>query len=252
MWAQNVCNHKEREYSIEQQILDDLEDKEITICLLARFYLKEGTSEIERWHNKLGHVGTKIIKLCNISNLKIPKQIFRCEFCIKGKIHSGEHSTKSTEHKIDLKPGEYIVTDLQGPYVRNRNGEKYTQIFLDIVSRKVWVVRLKKKSESDKAIENIITDSKTRSRNNIRILRTDGDGIFGRSESFKKLKEKEHFIHERPAPYDHKQSSKIDRECRTILEGVNTYLEQSGAPPNFWGDATDHFIFTRNILPKIK
>ena len=100
-----MCNNKERIYTEEQKQVDILEDNKIIFCLLARFYLKEGTSELERWHSKLGHVGTKIMKLCNINNLKIPKQAFRCEFCIKGKIHSGEHSTKSTEHKTDLKPG---------------------------------------------------------------------------------------------------------------------------------------------------
>ena len=51
-------------------------------------------SDYERWHNKLGHVGSKIIRLCNINNLKIPTQPFRCEYCIRGKIHSEEHSTK--------------------------------------------------------------------------------------------------------------------------------------------------------------
>ena len=44
----------------------------------------------------------------------------------------------------------------------------------------------------------------------------------------------------------------IDRECRTLLEGVNTSLDQSGAPPNFWGEAADHFVFTRNIIPRVE
>ena len=166
-------------------------------------------------------------------------------------MHVGEHSTKSTVKISDLKPGEYIITDLQGPYVRSRNQEKYSQIFLDLISKRVWVVRLKKKSESDKAIEKILLDAKTRSRKEVRIVRTDGDGIFGRSKSFQELKEKEKFLHERPAPYDHRQNARIDRECRTLLEGANTALDQSGAPSNLWGDAADHFIFTSNMLPRI-
>jgi len=31
---------------------------------------KEGIGEYERWHNKLGHIGAKQIKMCNIPNLK--------------------------------------------------------------------------------------------------------------------------------------------------------------------------------------
>ena len=111
---------------------------------------------------------------------------------------------------------------------------------------------LKKKKHSDEAIQAVIIDCKARSRNNIRILRTDGDGIFGRSETFQKLKEREGFTHERPAPYDHKQSSIIDRECRTLLEGVSTSLDQAGAPPSWWSMAAQHFVFTRNTLTRVE
>ena len=33
---------------------------------------------------------------------------------------------------------------------------------------------------------------------------------------------------------------------------MNTALDQSGAPSNFWGEAADHFIFTRNVIPRIE
>ena len=167
-------------------------------------------------------------------------------------MHSGYHSSKSTGRKTDLKPGEYIITDLQGPYVGIINGHKYCQIFIDVASKRVWIVRLRNKKHSDDAIKKVIADARARSGRNIRILRTDGDGIFGRSDSFKEIKEKEKFIHERPAPYDYQQSAIIDRECRTLLEGVNTYLDQSGAPPNLWGEAQDHFVYTRNMLPRVE
>ena len=253
LWAKNICIEKQnRLYTKEEKELDMPVPNGKFNGALARFYVKEGMTDIERWHNKLGHVGTKILKICNINGLKIPNTPFRCEHCIRGKMHSGNHSSKSTGRKTDLKAGEYIITDLQGPYVRNMHGEKYSQIFIDVASKKVWVVRLKKKKESDAAIQSVLADARARSRNKIRILRTDGDGIFGRSRKFQELKEKEGFIHERPAPYDHQQSAIIDRECRTLLEGVNTCLDQSGAPSNFWGDAADHFVFTRNTIPRVQ
>jgi len=94
-------------------------------------------------------------------------------------MHSGNHALKSGKRETDLKPGEYIITDLQGPYVGDREGKKYSQIFIDVKSRKVWVVRLRHKTESDEAIESVLKDSRSRSKNAIRILRTDGEGIFG-------------------------------------------------------------------------
>ena len=108
--------------------------------------------EIERWHNKLGHQNMNVLRKCNIDKLKIPNTPYRCKYCIYAKMHSGEHSTKSNEHETDFKPGEYIITDLQGPYAQTNKGDKYLQIFIDVKSRKVWVAILKNKTESDSAI----------------------------------------------------------------------------------------------------
>jgi hypothetical protein len=84
----------------------------------------------------------------------------------------------------------------------------------------------------------------------LKFLRADGDGIFGRSASFRELAQAEGFIHEKPAPYDHEQNALVDRECRSLLEAVNTSLYQSGAPSNFWGEAANHYTFTRNNIPR--
>src|SRR6185437_1942813 len=61
-------------------------------------FLKEGMAELERWHNKLGHQNMNIFRKCNIDKLK------NTEYCLNAKMHSGEHSTKSNEHKTDLQP----------------------------------------------------------------------------------------------------------------------------------------------------
>ena len=111
MWANKICTERMNEtFSEEEKGLDTRET--FFKGYLARFYIREGMSDMERWHNKLGHVGTKIVRTCDIPNLKIPSTPFRCESCIRGKMHSGNHSSKSTGRKTDLKPGEYIITDL--------------------------------------------------------------------------------------------------------------------------------------------
>ena len=91
LWASDACRGRENSYTEEEQQVDRLSNskrQEFYSCNLARFYIKEGTSDIERWHNKLGHVGTKIIQKCSIDGLKIPKTPFRCIHCIRGKMHA--------------------------------------------------------------------------------------------------------------------------------------------------------------------
>src|ERR1700753_4362281 len=99
------------------------------------------------------------------------------------------------------------MTDLQGPYVRSKTGCIYSQIFVDLVSSRVWTVGLKDKTGSNDAIRKVLLDARARSGRPIKILRTDGDGIFGRSEKFLKVKEEFSFIHEKPAPNDHSKSA---------------------------------------------
>ena len=106
------------------------------------------------------------------------------------------------------------------------------------------------KTGSYDALREVLTDSLTRSGRKCKFLKSDGDGVFGRSGEFQKIQKDFGFVHERPAPYDHDQNSFIDRECRSLLEGVSTSLFQSGAPSSFWGEAAAHYTFTRNKIPR--
>ena len=95
---------------MEEKEKDFLTERQKYFGGLARFYVREGTSEIERWHNKLGHVGTKFLKIC-VEGLKIPKASFRCEHCIKRKNACRRPFYKIYNNKTDQKPGQYIITD---------------------------------------------------------------------------------------------------------------------------------------------
>ena len=80
---------------------------------------------------------------CHIPGLVVPKNIPVCDACTKGKMHKlGPVSSTSVKESREIfLPGEYIITDLQGPYIKSRSGARYSQIFVDLVSRRVdsWV-----------------------------------------------------------------------------------------------------------------
>ena len=106
------------------------------------------------------------------------------------------------------------------------------------------------KKTGDKAIVDTLIDSKARSGRPLRFLKTDGDGIF-RSKSFEDIRLDHQFVHEFSAPHDHDSNPEIERDIRTIFEGVATALENAGAPAYFWAEAMHHFIFTKNQLPEV-
>jgi hypothetical protein len=152
---------------------------------VAKFYRRPGVSDYTFWHEKLGHVGAKVLRKCQIKNLSIPRTPFRCESCVKGKMHQLGHSTKATGVESVYLPGEHIHTDLQGPYVRDNKGHRYSQLFIDVASRRIWTVRLGKKTESDEAIRKVLQKSKILNGRPCKFLKTDGDGIFGDQKGFR-------------------------------------------------------------------
>ena len=51
------------------------------------------------------------------------------------------------------------------------------------------------------------------------------------------------------APYAHQQNGRIERYIRTLVDGMQTLLADSGLPPSFWGDALSTTRYLRNRLP---
>ena len=221
-----------------------------TLSSLARVYPREDMSVLEKWHSRCAHASVKTLKELGISELqgkRIPLK-YRCDACIKGKIHRMSHKEMHDLAKPTYEPGQCLATDLMGPYANSIEGSKYAQLFKCPVSKYRWLCTLTSKDQTLRAIEVVLIDCKARSGNSLKFLKTDGDGIF-RSTKFEELRTRYGFIHEWAAPHDHNSNTAIERDIRTVFEGAATALQASGASSRFWADAMHHFIFTRNVLP---
>jgi len=245
---ENKIETKQIEY-IEKlpDVITTVGDK-LPTSLLAKTYVKQGLSDLDRYHAKLGDIGIKYMKRC-LPSLKIPKQ-YRCEFCIDGKIHKFGHHPAPSGVRMDYAPGVCIHTDHSGPYAQSVNGYRYSQLYLDRGSGYLWAIRQKKKDNHYEDTPKIFIDARALSGKRVQILQTDGDGVFCGKKTTEML-ENYKVRHEWSAPYDSDTNSFIERARRTIFEGVSTSLLRSGAPANFWGDAENHKIFTMNVLPII-
>jgi hypothetical protein len=109
---------------------------------------------------------------------------------------------------------------------------------------------MSRKTGSDQAIVETLIDARARSGRQARFLKTDGDGVFV-SDTFERIRTKYGFVHERSAPADHDSNSELEREIRTVFEGVATALQASWAPAYFWSEAMHHFVFTKIVLPVV-
>jgi hypothetical protein len=135
--------------------------------------VKEGLSEVDRWHAKCGDVGSK--QLAKIfPNLKFPVKM-RCEFCMQGKMHHLGHKTNAKDDRLEYLPGENMHVDLSGPYGSSLGGSKYTMLCLDIGSKFLWSRGLGKKSDAPSALKEVLADAEAASGRKLRFLQTDND-----------------------------------------------------------------------------
>jgi hypothetical protein len=112
----------------------DAIDDESGQALLAKTYRKEGLSDLDRYHAKLGDVGLKAMKKA-LPNLKIPKGMtkYRCECCIEGKIHKFGHPKCAEGDRTEYLPGACIHSDHSGPYAYSLGVTGILNCFLIVV-----------------------------------------------------------------------------------------------------------------------
>ena len=218
----------------------------LPVALLSKTYVKDGLSQVERYHAKCGDVGIKYLKRA-FPSLSIPKN-FRCEFCIEGKIHKFGHGPCKPGRRTEYQPGVCIHTDHSGPYARSYGGARYSQLFMDRGSGFLWAFRMNKKTGHYQVTPRVFLDSQALSGRPVQIFHSDGDGVFSSQETTDLLA-KEKIRHEFSAPYDSNTNPFVERARRTLFEGVSTALLRSGAPTSFWGEAECHKVFTINNLP---
>ena len=217
-------------------------------ALLAPTYVKQGLSDVERYHAKCGDVGIKYLKRA-FPSLKIPKQ-YRCEFCIEGKIHKFGHPACKPGQRTEYPPGVCIHSDHSGPYARSYGGARYSQLFLDRGSGYLWAFRMQKKTEHYLVAPRVFLDSQALAGRPVQFFQSDGEGVFDSKET-RDILEQYKIRQEFSAPYDSNTNPFIERARRTIFEGVCTALLRAGAPSRFWGEAEAHKIFTINNLPTV-
>jgi hypothetical protein len=227
--------------SFPDQIPDELGQ-----AFLAKSYIKDGLSEIDRYHAKLGDIGVKAMRKA-LPDLKIPDK-YRCVCCIEGKVHKFNHKQCGEGERTEYEPGVCIHADHSGPYVRSLGGHVYSELFIDRGSGYLWGVRMAKKTGHYEAAPRVFADARAASGRRLQYFQSDGDGVFTAAET-DQLLQKFKVRHLYGAPYDSDTNPFIERARRTVFEGTCTSLLRSGAPPSFWGEAENHKIFTINVLP---
>ena len=214
------------------------------LALLSQTYEKD-IGERKLRHHRLNHLGGEIIDIVFGKTLPHKEP---CVDCInaKGHIHKPKRTPKDKDHERGVLPGEMFETDHVGPFAGSVGGCKYLQIFLDRSYSK-WFKTYPSVSVSQhhKNLDDLRVEAKARSRNDMRILRSDNAGPFVSEEGVKQLKGHS-ILGEHSAPHDH--TKHVERTNRTVLEGTRVSQRTGGFAGRYWGYLSRSFEFVATTI----
>ena len=199
------------------------------------------------WHRRFGHIGMDATKAALTKNyatgvhLDGPFIYDHCIPCIVGK--SPQRSYYYQGHRAG-KIGELLHMDLCGPFpVQAPHGEKYFFNILD--DKSTWGFTYGLRQKSDAFTNYLKTEAFLERSRNAKVLTVRCGGELELTAG----KMGAHFASggitlQRTVAYAHQQNGKSERYIRTIEEGGQALLADSGLPMSFWLDA----VLTRQYL----
>lgn len=171
----------------------------------------------ELWHKRLGHTGYSNLKMMQSKEMVIGLPKFSvnkeaCESCILSK-HNQDSFLKKLETRATQKL-ELIYSDVCGPMQNiSMSGRRYIFIFIDDITRMVWVYFLMAKSDALATFKRFKNLVENQSGLKIKKLRTDR-GIEYISGEFIKLLEESGIERQLTAEYSPQQNGVSERRNR--------------------------------------
>ena len=199
------------------------------------------------WHRRFGHVGMDATRAAltkdYVTGIKLDGSFIRdhCISCIVGK--SPQKSYPYHGNRA-LNVGDLLHMDLCGPFpVQAPHGEKYFFNILD--DRSNWGFTFGLRLKSDAFSKYLATEAfLARSKDiTVKSIRCGGELELTAGKMGDHLTSKG-IVVQRTVPYAHQQNGKSERYIRTIEEGGQALLADSGLPMSFWLDA----VLTRQYL----
>ena len=199
------------------------------------------------WHRRFGHIGMDATRAALTKNyvtgVKLDGSFIRdhCISCIVGKSPQKSYALRGNRAK---QIGELLHMDLCGPFpVQAPRGEKYFFNILDDKSNWGFTIGLRLKSDAFSFYRS--TEAFLERSANATVLNVRCGGELELTAG----KMGEHFTSkgitvQRTVPYAHQQNGKSERYIRTIEEGSQALLADTGLPMSFWLDA----VLTRQYL----
>lgn len=190
---------------------------------------------MSRWHNRLGHPSSFIVRQV-VSKNKLPclgpsTDESVCDACQKAKAHQFPYPRSTS---VSSSPLELVFSDVWGPAPESVGRKKYYVSFIDDYSKFTWVYLIKYKSEVFQKFHEFQSLVERLFDRKILAVQTDWGGEYQRLNTFFNKIGISHLV---SCPHAHQQNGSAERKHRHIVEVGLSLLAHASMPLKFWDEA---------------
>jgi hypothetical protein len=257
----SCCFVKDQDIYMTGKLLNDVYQLDFTVILphitscyavsYGNIPMSEQRASIQKWHNRLGHVHYDMIRKMarsrSVSGLTLSTKDLEgiypgCQF---GKKHRSTFPTNIHRTRATYL-GALIHGDICGPMsVQSKGGALYFILFKDDYSSFRFVFCIRHKSDALECFQRVFKTILRDTGNTISILQTDRGGEFT-NKVFDKFLADNFIKRELTAPYTLEQNAVVERDNRTVMEGVRSSIYQAKIDVSFWTEAVIYIVYTLN------
>nr|ABW72074.1 TE3 [Blumeria hordei] len=200
----------------------------------------------QRWHERLGHVGQKILKKtvdCSVGLQSINfSDLSTCETCHLSK---AQRFISRDQIITPNKPLDEIFVNTIGKLTAAVNGEQYAVIITDAKTRMRWALNTHSKDQIASLLIQWIEDQKHQYDKRVKIIFRDGGSEFMRTKSYCE----QHGIRtDISAPDTPEQNGASEAANKVVLTMARSMLIDARMPSCYWPWAIKHACFIVNRL----
>ena len=206
---------------------------------------------IQTWHHRFVHLNFEMIKQMERRGSVLGLQLTKrepdhlCVGCQLGKHQRASFPVNPTRKRFP-QPGDLIHGDICGPMsVPSYGGSVYFVLFKDDATHYRFVFGVRRKSEALACFQKVCSQITKDIGCSVQMLRTDRGGEFA-NKSFDQYLAAHSIRREYTAPYTPEQNFVVERENRTVMEGVRSCLHQARINIRFWAEAVQYLVYTLN------
>lgn len=210
----------------------------------------QNTSSAQRWHERLGHVGQRILKETAQHSIGLEgielSDLTTCETCHLSK---AQRFVSREPRPIPCEPLDEVFIDTIGKLTAALNGVQYAVLLTDAKTRMRWIITTKTKDEIADLLVKWIEYQNHQFGKRVRTIFRDGGSEFVRIKDYCE----QHGIRtDVSAPYTPEQNGVAEAANKVILVRARSLLIDAGMPPCFWPWALEHSCFITNRLSCIR